>query len=236
MALVINEDCFVTFERLPDNSVDIVFTSPPYNRKRNDKYTYYDDTIKDYFGFLVRVIQESMRVARGHVFINIQKNYYNNTEVFRLIGEFAKELKEVFVWGKTNPVPAAGFSISNSYEFILCFGDKAPKSNTTYTKNLLMTSVGSMRKEHRAVMKQEVADYFIGGTVVDGTMRGGFCQAGDVVFDPFMGTGTTALACQKIGAFCIGSEIVPEYCGYFLDRVPNSFLVDGDLATLTASN
>ena len=41
-------DCLQKLKEIEDKSVDITFTSPPYNRKRNDKYTNYDDTIKDY--------------------------------------------------------------------------------------------------------------------------------------------------------------------------------------------
>lgn len=40
---VYNGNCFDLFKKMKDNSVDHVFTSPPYNRKRNDKYQFYDD-------------------------------------------------------------------------------------------------------------------------------------------------------------------------------------------------
>ena len=76
-ATLILGDCQENMRDIPDKSVDICFTSPPYNRKRNDKYENYDDDIEDYFGFLVSIIDELIRVSRGNVFFNIQKNYYN---------------------------------------------------------------------------------------------------------------------------------------------------------------
>ena len=41
---IYNENCLDTMAKMQDNSVDIVFTSPPYNSKRNDKYQFYEDT------------------------------------------------------------------------------------------------------------------------------------------------------------------------------------------------
>ncbi|MCK9415398.1 hypothetical protein M0Q97_01920 [Candidatus Dojkabacteria bacterium] len=102
-------DCFDGFKELKDNSVSHVFTSPPYNRKRNDKYMFHNDDIDDYYG------------------------------------------------------------------------DKSLKSNTTYTKNIISTSVNSkMPKSHKAVMKQEVSDWFIDK----------FTKEFDLILDPFMGLGT----------------------------------------------
>ncbi len=53
---IYNENCLDTMKKMTDNFVDVVFTSPPYNRKRNDKYKYYDDRMTDYYNFLVEII------------------------------------------------------------------------------------------------------------------------------------------------------------------------------------
>ena len=186
--------------QMPSKSVDVVFTSPPYNRKRNDKYANYDDTKEDYFGFLCTSIDEMVRVAKGNVFLNIQKNYYNKEDVFRVIGKYAKDICEIFVWEKSNPMPASGFNITNAYEFIIVFGKKI-QSNKTYTKNHLTTSVAKMIKSHKAMMHQSVSDFFIEN----------FTQKLDVVLDPFMGTGTTGVSCQSFGRKFVGIELDDEY-------------------------
>jgi DNA modification methylase len=193
-------DCIEEMRKMPDNSIDVVFTSPPYNRERNDKYENYDDTIEDYFGFLCASIREMQRVCRGNIFLNIQKNYYNKKDVFKMIGEFSEDICEIFVWEKSNPMPAAGYSITNAYEFIIVFG-KSLKSNRTYTKNHLTTSVARMSKEHRAMMHMDVAEAFIRD----------FTKEGDTVLDPFLGTGTTLVACSKLNRNGIGIELVKEY-------------------------
>lgn len=194
-------DCFEVMAKMKDKAVDVTFTSPPYNRKRNDKYTHYDDKINDYYSFLEKAVIEMMRVTKGTVFLNIQKNYYNKTDVFRLIGRFAPQISEVFIWEKSNPMPAAGMSITNSYEFIIAFGGPV-KSNRTYTKNHLTTSVYPNRiKSHKAVMHPDIADFFIKN----------FTKKGDTVLDPFMGCGTTAVSCKNNYRNFVGIELNKEY-------------------------
>jgi DNA modification methylase len=205
-------DCFEVMKNFSDNSVDFVFTSPPYNRKRNDKYSYYDDTIADYFSFLEKAILESLRICRGYVCFNIQKNYYNKQDVFKIIGKFSNKIQEIIIWEKKNPMPASGFSITNSYEFFIIFGDKPLKSNTTYTKNIISTGVNSkMPKEHKAVMKQEVADWFISK----------FTTVGELVLDPFIGLGTTAISCIKLQRNYIGIELKQEYFNLCQNKIHN---------------
>lgn len=199
---IYNEDCFVTLERMQDKSVDHVFTSPPYNRKRNDTYELYNDVLDDYLGFLVRSTKEALRVSRGNVFVNIQANYYNRADLNRYVGEFAEEICNQFVWTKANPMPASGNNVTNAYEFIFVLG-KGIKSNTTYTKNHIHTGVNPRTdKAHGAIMNQAVSDFFISL----------FTKPGEVIYDPFMGCGTTALSCRKYGRHFIGSEIIKEYC------------------------
>ena len=199
--MIYNESCFETFRKMGDNSVDYVFTSPPYNRKRNDKYTFFNDINVEYFEMLDSLVAESMRVSRKYTFINIMKNYYNSSDVYRLFGKYHDKISEVFVWEKSNPLPASGYSITNSFEYIIAFGEKGIKSNHTYTKNHITTSVTRMPKEHKAVMHQNVADYFVGN----------FMKGGESCYDPFMGTGTTAISCEKYGILWSGTEIVQEY-------------------------
>lgn len=210
---IYNGNCFDLFEQLDDKSIDVVFTSPPYNRKRNDKYTFYNDTLVDYYSFLMYFIEESRRVARDKVIVNIQTNYYNQSEVYHIIGTYADMIKQIIIWEKTNPMPASGHNITNAYEMFIVIGDKPLKSNTTYTKNLISTSVNSsMPKEHKAVMKQEVSDWFIEK----------FTKEGDIILDPFMGVGTTAISCKKMNRNYIGFEMIKEYCDMAEKRINNA--------------
>lgn len=199
-------DCFNLLSKI---KCDIVFTSPPYNRKRNDKYKNYDDTIDDYFAFLVNFIESAQ--YNKYLFLNIQTNFYNKQDVYKLIGKYYNKIQQIFIWEKSNPMPAQGYSITNSYEYFLVFGNKALKSNYTYTKNILTTSVNSSTttKIHKAVMKQEVADWFIRNFTVDN----------DIVLDPFMGLGTTGISCKKYNRDFIGIEKNKQYYDIAMGRI-----------------
>lgn len=211
---IYNIDCFDGFKLLEDKSVEHVLTSPPYNRKhkgttndqldgaKSDKYKYSTDNIDNYFDFLCNSIDECIRVSKGYVFFNIMKNYYNKKDVFAIIGKYSDNIQEIIIWEKKNPLPASGKSITNSYEYFIIFGDSPLKSNTTYTKNIITTAVNSkMTKEHKAMMKQEVCDWFVEK----------FTTEGDTILDPFMGAGTTAISCINLNRNYIGFEITPEY-------------------------
>ena len=138
-----------------------------------------------------------------YLFLNIQTNFYNKKDVYRIIGDYCDEIQQIFVWEKSNPMPAQGFNITNAYEFFIVLGDKSLKSNYTYTKNVITTSVNSATttKIHRAVMKQEVADWFIYN----------FTIQRDIIFDPFMGLGTTGISCLRYNRDFIGIEKNKEY-------------------------
>ena len=209
---IYNIDCFEGFKELENKSLDYVFTSPPYNRKRNDKYEFYNDIIDDYYSFLCRFTDECLRISKKLVFVNIQKNYYNKKDVFRYIGKYADKIKDIVVWEKSNPMPASGNNITNSYEYFIVMGDVPFKSNTTYTKNIITTSVNThTSKLHKAIMNQEVSDWFIEK----------FTQEGESILDPFMGSGTTALSCIKYNRKYVGFEIVEEYFNLSQERIKN---------------
>ena len=200
---LINNDCFKALEEINDKSIDYVLTSPPYNRKRNDKYTDYNDNIDDYFSFLVNITDILLQKTKKHIFMNIQANYYNRVDVYKYIGHYADKIQNIIIWEKTNPTPAAGNSITNSYEYIIVLGDFSLKSNTTYTKNHVTTNVckNEYHKVHKAVMNEEISDWIIEK----------FTQEGELILDPFMGTGTTGASCKKYNRKFIGIEKSEEY-------------------------
>jgi len=211
---IINTDCFEGMKKLEDDSVTHVFTSPPYNRKRNDKYSHYEDTLTDYKTFLTSTIDESLRLSTDYVFFNIQKNYYNKKEVFDIIGEYRDQLIDIIIWNKSNPMPASGNNITNAYEFILVLSKKKTslKSNTTYTKNLFTTNAftnNKYTKIHKAVMNPDACDYIIKN----------FTKENDIILDMFMGVGTTALSCIDNNRKFIGFELSKEYFDIANERV-----------------
>ena len=211
--VLIHGDCLDEMKKMADNSVDFAFTSPPYNRKRNDKYDHYEDVVDDYYGWMCNTIDELIRVTKGNVFFNIQKNFYNKKDVFNIIGKYSDVIQEIIVWEKTNPMPASGGSITNSHEYIIVFGDEALVSNNTYTKNIITTSVNSnMPINHKAVMHREVSDWIIKN----------FTSEEDTVLDCFMGTATTGMSCKSMGRGFVGIELNDTYFNMSIDNMDNT--------------
>lgn len=210
MINLINGDCLIELTKI--DQFDIAFTSPPYNRKRNDKYNNYNDTLDDYYSFLCSFTDLLLSKCRKYVIVNIQKNFYNKKEVFQYIGNYADIIQDIIIWQKSNPMPASGKSLTNAYEFFIVLGDKAPlKSNQTYTKNIITTAVNteSTTEIHKAVMKQEVADWFIRN----------FTDDNDIICDCFMGLGTTGISCMKYGRSFIGIELNKDYFDIAKERI-----------------
>ena len=208
---IINKDCLLGMKDLPTDAFDYAFTSPPYNRKRNDKYEEYDDTKENYYDFLVEVVRSLLRITKNHIFFNVQTNYYNKKDVYRLIGDYNNIIQNIIIWEKSNPLPASGYNVTNAYELILVLGTEPLKALHTYTKNIITTSVNTegTTKTHKAVMKQEVADWVFEK----------FIPNGSTVIDPMMGLGTTAIAEEKHNCKWFGYEIVPKYINLAYERI-----------------
>jgi DNA modification methylase len=208
--LIVNGDCLEVLPQIHDKSIDYCLTSPPYNRKRNDKYSNFTDINDNWLQLNIDVINQLLRVTKKHIFYNIQANYYNRQDVYKLIGHFSKYIVDIHIWEKSNPMPASGKNITNAIEYFLILGTGSLKSNTTYTKNIITTSVNSnMPKEHKAVMKNDVAEHFIGK----------FTQENDIILDCFFGYGTTGLVAKQMNRKYIGIEKEQTYFDMSVERL-----------------
>ena len=219
---IIEGDCLKVLETFADNSVDHVITSPPYNigrstktkSKQKAKYIGFKDNKKNYFDWSIKVIDELIRVSRGHVFYNVQANYYNKKDIYKLIGHYHKDIIQTFIWTKGHSSPGSEpGSISNFYEYIFAFSnDTRIKSNNKFTTNTIHTPIGGRYPGFHAVMHQDISDFLLEN----------FTQEKDLILDPFLGSGTTAISCKKNNRDFIGIELVPEYIELAQQRIGES--------------
>ncbi|MEK7599810.1 MAG: site-specific DNA-methyltransferase [Patescibacteria group bacterium] len=221
-------DCLTELRSMGDDCVDLTITSPPYNmnlRIRNGEYTSrqivkelstkyegFPDNLpmEKYYEFNRDVITELLRVS-PLVFYNVQFLTGNKVALFDLIGHFSKQLKEVIIWDKMNAQPAIGKGVMNSrYEVILVFDRKnaisryfsQAKFKRGTLENLWQIKRGKkIDASHGAVFPEELVTKIIKN----------FSSKGDIVLDPFLGTGTTALVAKKLGRKYIGIEIGQPY-------------------------
>jgi site-specific DNA-methyltransferase (adenine-specific) len=213
MIQIINDDCLNALKNMPDNAVDYVITSPPYNIGRSRvtksgqkaKYEHFTDKNPNYFNWSLEIIDELLRVTNKHIFYNIQANWTNKRDVYKLIGNYSDKLIQNFIWTKQNPPPASEhYAITNSVEYILGLSnEKRIKGNKINSSNHIHTTQRAERiKGHNAVMNKEIANYFVNN----------FTQENETILDPFMGSGTTGISCVENNRNFIGIELSSEYC------------------------
>ena len=233
---IYNEDCLATMARMPDNFVDLVFTSPPYNmnlRIRNGKYcsrqivkefstkyTGFDDNlpIDDFYRLHSKILDELLRVSKI-VFYNIQIVTGSKLAFFKMIGDKADKLKDIIIWDKTHGQPAMQASVLNRRtELILVFEKENAMSRkfsqATFERGTLadiwqISRGKKVNKNHGATFPIELANKVVSN----------FSAAGNIIYDPFTGSGTTALAAKMHNCNYIGSEISKEYYDFAVDRL-----------------
>lgn len=217
---LLNGDSLELLKEMQDDYVDYVFTSPPYNIGRNRstlsnqkaKYDDFDDKNPKYFDWCTQIIDECLRVSSKHVFWVVQANYYNKKDIYKLIGHYADVLIQNFIWTKSHYVPASEhYAISNAVEYVLAFSnEKRIKGNEINNLNHIHTTERPPRfKNHAAIMNQEVADHFIGN----------YTKKGEVVLDPFVGSGTTGISCIKLKRNFVGIDISQGYIDFARERI-----------------
>jgi site-specific DNA-methyltransferase (adenine-specific) len=233
---IFNEDCLQTLERFDDNSIDIVITSPPYNmnlRIRNGsycsrqivkefstKYEGFDDNlpIDEFYELHSKIIRELLRVS-GIIFYNIQIVTGSKRAFFKIIGEFSEQLKDIVIWDKGVSQPAMSPGVLNRQSELILIFEKDNAISRKFSKyNFERGTLGDIwnisrgkkiDKSHGAVFPEKLVS----------TILENFSNEGDIVYDPFMGSGTTAVVSQKLNRKWLGSELSPNYCELIQKRV-----------------
>ena len=226
---IFNENCLDTMKRIPDASVDVVITSPPYNmnlRIRNGVYTsrqivkeistkyegFSDNMpIDEYYKFHSEVIRELLRIS-NLVFYNIQIVTGSKRSIFKMIGEFSENLKEIIVWDKGHAQPAMQEQVlSRRSELILVFENDYPISrqfrSATFKRGTL-DDIWEIKRERKKGVQNHCATF---PQELIKTILKNFSKENDVVYDPFLGTGTTAIVAKMMNRRFIGSELSKEY-------------------------
>jgi site-specific DNA-methyltransferase (adenine-specific) len=233
---IFNEDCLLTMSKINDKFIDLVVTSPPYNmrtRINNGKYTtreksehfskkykHFEDAlgINEFYEFHTTVLKELLRVSKV-VCYNFQIVTGSKEAFFKIIGDFNKDIKDIIIWDKNNGQPAMHSQVLNScYEMILVLEDdkklgrviQNAKFKRGEMNNILRIKRGKkISNIHSATFPEQLPFELINA----------FSNTGALIYDPFMGSGTTGLIASKLDRNFIGSEISPEYCSIANKRI-----------------
>jgi DNA modification methylase len=240
---------------VPDNSVDLIFTSPPYADQR--KHTYGGIRPDDYVNWFLPRAEQFLRVLKptGTFVLNIKERVVEgerHTYVIELILEMRKQgwlWTEEFMWHKKNSYPGKWPNrFRDNWERLIQFNktkkfnmyqeavmvpvgdwakDRLAKLSATdqtrdeskvrsgfgknvsnwvgrekvYPTNVIHTATECANRNHSAAFPVELPRWFIKL----------FTLPGDLVLDPFVGSGTTALAAAQLARNYLGIDFNPEY-------------------------
>ena len=225
-----NEPCIQTLRGMKDDSINHVITSPPYNmnlrirygkycsrsidtNEFSTKYEGFSDNlpIEKYYDFHGEVLNECLRVASGLVFYQIQIVTGSKRPWFKLIGDYHQELKDIIIWDKGHAQPSMAPAVLNKQSELILVFDKSnsisrqfPQANFergTLSDIWQINRQRSVNKKHRATSPEALIEKIILN----------FTHKHDIIYDPFMGTGTTGKVAIRNDRYYIGSEINENY-------------------------
>lgn len=212
-----NIDCLEGFKKIPDNSVDLILTDPPYgiSRELNCKNQRLGTTAKlnFHFGewdkFNELWFDIAVKKTKGWIISFCAKKdigfYWNILEKndFKAI--------DVIAWQKPDPIPLNGKTkLLNAWEAAI-IGKKAGAYFTGKCRHNIFKYQAPKGKSRIHPTQKPVA--LIEDLILLTTKKG------DIVLDPFMGSGTTAVACVKTERNYIGFEIDKKYHKESLTRI-----------------
>ncbi|MXO72619.1 site-specific DNA-methyltransferase [Alteraurantiacibacter buctensis] len=254
---ILEGDCIAAMRSLPTASVDLVFADPPYNLQLGGDLNRPDgshvdavtdhwdqfDSFAAYDRFTREWLVEARRVLKPDGAIWVIGSYHNIYRVGAMMQDLGFWLLNDIVWRKTNPMPNfRGTRFTNAHETLLWAsqGEKAKyhfnyRAMKTLNDELQMRSDwvlpicsgGERLKDeagHKAhpTQKPEALLY----RVLLATT-----EAGDVVLDPFFGTGTTGAVAKRLGREWIGCEREESYIKVAKARIAKELPLDESAVT-----
>ncbi len=207
-----NADCLEILKTLPDKSVDLVLTDIPYggvNRESNGLRNL-DKGKADICDFELRdMMVEFIRITKGSGYI-----FCGWEQISELIGILRenKLSNRLCVWKKTNPSPMNGQSIwLSGAEYCVYWKNKNATFNE-HCKNVVWEFPSGRSKIHPTEKPLKLFEYLMKTS----------SKENDTILDPFMGSGTTGVACKNLGREFIGIELYEKYFKIAEERINNT--------------
>ena len=226
-------DSLELIKKFPDNCIDIVLTSPPYNFGINYENTNDVNIWEDYFEKLFNIFKECVRVLKdsGRIIINVQPMFSDYIPTHHLISNFfLKEgliWKGEIIWEKNNynckyctwgswKSPSSPY-LKYSWEFVEIFCKNSLKKEGE--KNNIDIEAEEFKKwvygkwsiAPERNMKKYKHDAMFPEELVKRLLKL-FSYKNDIVLDPFNGAGTTTKVAKQLNRKFIGIDISEEYC------------------------
>lgn len=235
---ILKGDCIAMMQSIPDNSIDMIFADPPYNMQLGgdlhrpdnshvdavtDAWDQYE-SFEAYDRFTTAWLREARRILKKDGAIWVIGSYHNIFRVGTAMQDAGFWIQNDIIWRKANPMPNfRGTRFTNAHETLI-WATKGKDSKATFHYEFL--------KEQNDGVQMRSDDWFIPICSGDERLTDGddnkvhstqkpeellkrvmlsTSRPGDVILDPFFGSGTTGAVAKKLGRHFIGIEREDKY-------------------------
>jgi len=241
---IIVGDCIEQLSRLPEASIDLAFADPPYNlqlagelyRPNNSRVDAVDDdwdkfsSFAAYDAFTRDWLAACRRVLKPNGSLWVIGSYHNIFRVGTILQDLGYWVLNDVIWRKTNPMPNfRGRRFTNAHETMI-WASTGPKARYTFNYEsmkalnedlqmrsdwLLPICSGSerLKQDGRKTHPTQKPEALLQRVILASS------HVGDVVLDPFMGSGTTAVAAKRLGRSFVGIEREETYAEAARERL-----------------
>jgi DNA modification methylase len=254
-------DSFKIMKTMPSKSVDLIFADPPYNLQLKDTLYRPDqttveavtqnwdkfNTYKEYDNFTEQWLKESKRILKKGGALWVIGSYHNILRVGTSIQNHGFWILNDIIWHKTNPMPNfRGTRFTNAHETLLwCTTSREAKYTFNYQNLKELNDGKQMRSDwyipicsgkerlrennnqrSHPTQKPEALMYRI---ILSSTNKG------DIILDPFLGSGTTAVVAKKLQRNFIGIEQDKEYISLAKKRLKQTKVLNDEVVKMKKS-
>ena len=258
---ILSGDCVAQMNALPENSVDLIFADPPYNlqlkgdlhRPDNSKVDAVDDawdqfaSFRAYDKFTKEWLAAARRILKPNGAIWVVGSYHNIFRVGAAMQNAGYWILNDVVWRKSNPMPNfRGMRLTNAHETLI-WASKQEASKYTFNYEALKALNEGIQMRSDWVLpictgherlKDENGDKAHPTQKPESLLHRvmvGTTNPGDVVLDPFFGTGTTGAVAKMLGREFIGIEREAKYRKVAEKRISNVRKFDKEALQVSTS-
>lgn len=229
--------------------MNVILTSPPYNTSRVDNYTKnkdaynmrydsYEDnkTDEEYIQWSIKLFNQFDKILapNGTILYNLSYSSENSWLIWLTVSNIIQftpfTVADTIIWKKKSAIPnnRSKNKLTRITEYIFVFCRKTEYKTFNAYKEVVSIIERTGQKNYKNIYNFIEAKNNDGSCALNkATFSSELCEKllqiyskkGDWIYDPFMGTGTTAVACYKLERNCVGSEISDKQVAYSKERL-----------------
>ena len=258
---IINGNCLEELKKIPDETFDVIFADPPYNLQLknhltrpdrskvsavNDKWDQFE-SFKKYDEFSILWLNECRRTLKKNGTIWVIGSYHNIFRLGKIIQDLGFWILNDVIWNKNNPMPNfRGTRFTNAHETLI-WASKNEKSKYTFNYqslkclnddlqmrsnwNLSICSGSErLKKNGKKVHSTQKPESLLYRVLLASSNKG------DIILDPFLGSGTSATVAKRLGRNYFGIEKEKNYFKISEERLKNTKPIEDDFLDTLKNN